>query len=563
MRLAQKAGVWKRWVVPAFVTAYVVTFFLVQAPKIFDYYRVSDDIRQQIYPLHRVRDPQLFKNDLLTQYFRSHTPPAYYYFHYPFAFLIDPVVLSKIAQIGLLAVVLVFLYLIGKCLEDSALGSICVLLFVHSPALSGLTDGGLPRACAVVGVTIFVWGALANRPVWALAATTLSALFYPPIFLVLGPSYVIWALYTRNLRVSWCVGASVVIFVGLYPMVFRAPEIGTTISYAQASTMPEWQATGGRFPFIPIPSLLSLAPAKFVSAIAPATSPHPVIWALTALALYSLASPFLKGQWSAVSRRLSGVRGQESRVRGQGSVARRRSVVSCQLSIVSGILLVVSLVMYEVSSWVAFRMHIPDRTIIYSLPVLGMILLARVPGIARIAGVAAAFVLWGSGFEANLNLWADQQHAAKLYDFVGTLPKEALLAGPPTEMDNIPLFSKRTVYVSDEAAQPLYDRFYEEISRRLKRFYRAYYATDAADLRAFAKETGVRYMLVKSEDFTHEFRRERYYYEPYDSYIKSLITGKNASECVLSNPPARSIVYNDGYYVVVDLSELLANESHE
>ncbi len=59
--------------------------------------------------------------------------------------------------------------------------------------------------------------------------------------------------------------------------------------------------------------------------------------------------------------------------------------------------------------------------------------------------------------------------------------KTLLLAGPPTEMDNIPLFSRRTVYVSDEAVQPLYDRYYRQISERVRHFYDAYYAAGYLD----------------------------------------------------------------------------------
>ena len=47
-----------------FVGAYLLCYLIAQAPKIFDYYRVADDLRQQVYPLYLARDSALFKDDL-------------------------------------------------------------------------------------------------------------------------------------------------------------------------------------------------------------------------------------------------------------------------------------------------------------------------------------------------------------------------------------------------------------------------------------------------------------------------------------------------------------------
>ncbi|HXK59835.1 MAG TPA: hypothetical protein PLP42_08045, partial [Acidobacteriota bacterium] len=325
------------------VLIYILCFGIFQSPKIFDYYRVSDDTRQQIYPLYLARDGQLFQDDLLTRYFRSHTPPFYYYAHYPLAWLIDPVILSKIMQFLLLGVVLRFLYLIGKLVYGPLLGWTLVFLTVHSPALVGLTDGGLPRGWAAPGTVVFVWAVLADRQRIALAAVLVSGLFYPPIFLVLGPSYAVWTL-VRGKASRWDVVGLVLIILGFWPMVFRDPEIGRVVTLAEAELMPEWQV-GSRFPFLPMPSLLSLFSRNFVTSYLPSPGHAFWTWLLVALGISALL-------W-----------------------ARPPLGAPRRLAAALGLPLGFSVVMFEVSRLMAFRLHIPDRNLKYTVPCLGMVLI--------------------------------------------------------------------------------------------------------------------------------------------------------------------------------------------
>jgi hypothetical protein len=525
------------------VGLYLLVFFAVKSPLIFDYYRVSDDIRQQIYPLHRAKSPDLFQNDLLTTYFLSHTPPFYYYFHLPFAYLLDPVVISKVSQFGLLFLQLLFLYLIGRKLHGAILGWLLVFLFMHSPALAGLTDGGLPRGYAAPAATLFVLAALESRIRLALASVTVGGLFYPPILLVLGPAFLVWTAYKRQFT-WWSLPAAGLLAVGIYPMLFRTPEIGRIITLAEASSMPEWQQ-GSRFPFLPVPPAFRLASQYFVAAFSPAS------WA-----------------WLFVGLGAVGLFRSSPRREGRDHL------------VLFGSLIGLCLLMYAVAAHFAFRLHIPDRNFKYTLPVLGMILIGYGifalaesvlrPLLGRLAGreawgtaaagflvVLTAFYFGGSGLQGNLNLWANQRWAAGLYRFVATLPRDAVITGHPMDMDNLPLFSKRTVYVSDEAFQPLYEPYYSEIAGRLRRSYSAYYATDMETLRHFHLETGVRYILVRVEDFGRRFERERYYYDPYDGFIKGLIEGREAEDFLLAAPPSEAVIYRDSYYRLVDLAALI------
>ncbi|MBI4445355.1 MAG: hypothetical protein HY645_05535 [Acidobacteria bacterium] len=508
------------FLLPVFVIGYVLLFFLVQSPKLLDYYRVSDDARQQIYPLYLHIDPTLFQDDLLTRYFRSHTPPVYYYLHYPVVQVVDPIVWSKVAQIALLLVVLVFLFLIGRKLHGAALGWVLVFLFVHARPLSGLTDGGLPRAYAIPALVIFIWACLTDRSKTALGATTLAALFYPPVLLVLGPSFVLWAFLNRRFTV-WAIPAALLVLGGIYPMVARGDEIGRIITHAAAAQMPEWHAEN-RFPYLPPPSILELLPTKLSSALVTKGTVTSWIWMALTVALL----------W------------------------RRREEIRKLQPIL--ILLLASVAMYWIATFLAFRLHIPDRTLIYSLPLVGLLAGAfaftRLPLFPPIL-ILMTLILEGSGLDASLNLWADQRYASRFYQFVSEIPRDAVLAGPPLEMDSIPLFSRRIVFVSDEAAQPLYDAYYREMRRRLQEFYTAYYATDAKAVMDFARRNRVGFMVIKKEDFTFQFNRQKYYHEPYNKHIKQLLRGREAQELFFAHPPECSVIYDDGYLQLVQLDE--------
>jgi hypothetical protein len=548
-----RSGRWGSRIVGLFVVLYVFCFLLAHSPKILDYYRVSDDARQQIYPLHLAQDKELFQDDLLTTYFLSHTPPFYYWAHYPIAMMVDPILISKIAQFTLLAVVLIFLYFTGKLLSGPFLGWSLVFVTIHSPLLAAMTDGGLPRGWAVPGLVVFSWAVLARRPRVALVAVVVSGLFYPPVFLVLGPSYALWTLWRRSWSV-WDAAALVVLGIGFWPIVFRSDEIGTIVTYTQAASMPEWQL-GSRFPFVPTPPLSSLVARNFVVAYLP---------------------PELYSEWAAwllLASALAGLLIQSPRREVPASDRSRLEVAAA-----FGLPLAFSLLMFEISRLVAFRLHIPDRNVKYTLPVLGAVLLTLVlfrvcsfgaskmppryvllrwKGWPAILAVTLAFALGGSGFTGNLNLWADQGWASRLFEFVETLPGDSLLAGPPVVMDSIPLFAKRKVFVSDEAVQPLYVRYYAEISARVRATYGAYYSSDVGTVEEFVETRGVDYMVVQIDDFTHRLHRSRYYWEPYNSYVASLIGSRPASDFVFAQAPEQSIVYDDGYFRIVHLPALI------
>src|SRR3954453_5290224 len=85
---------------------------------------VQDDARQHVFWMARFRDPTLFPNDLIADYFQAVAPAGYKAFYWTFAKLgVDPLFLSKVlpAIIGLVTAYFAFQLFVR--LTDSARGA--------------------------------------------------------------------------------------------------------------------------------------------------------------------------------------------------------------------------------------------------------------------------------------------------------------------------------------------------------------------------------------------------------------------------------------------------------
>jgi hypothetical protein len=84
-----------------------------------------------------------------------------------------------------------------------------------------------------------------------------------------------------------------------------------------------------------------------------------------------------------------------------------------------------------------------------------------------------------------------------LYDFVSTLPKDALLAGDLVQMDNIPLFAHRSVLFSFEITNV--------DESRILAFFDAYYAESSETILGFCRDYGVEYLVVNLQQFSPDY----------------------------------------------------------
>lgn len=107
----------------------------------------------------------------------------------------------------------------------------------------------------------------------------------------------------------------------------------------------------------------------------------------------------------------------------------------------------------------------------------------------------------------------------KVYEFVRTLPKEILLAGEPTIMSGIPLFSQRRVLLRGlfpEADAPILD------------FFNAQYAESPESILHFCRRYDLDYWVIDQTNFTTDYlARQDFFYRPYNDQIVTLVTGRS------------------------------------
>ena len=137
-----------------------------------------------------------------------------------------------------------------------------------------------------------------------------------------------------------------------------------------------------------------------------------------------------------------------------------------------------------------------------------------------------------------------------LYRFLQTLPKDVLIAGHPSLMDNVPTFAKRKAFITEELSLPYHTNLYPIIKERTYDFFKAYYSDNLGKICDFCKIYNIAYIIVDKKHFTESyFIEEHFYLNPFNNYIKNLV--KNKTTFALMNiPQNKKIFEDDGVFVV-------------
>lgn len=239
-------------------------------------------------------------------------------------------------------------------------------------------------------------------------------------------------------------------------------------------------------------------------------------------------------------------------------------------------LLVTSLALFGLAHLVLFKLHLPARYVMYTLPLAAWLILAanmetslaairqRWPvqplqqwlGRAGRRGIilgcmGLCFLYTSSQYFAMSAIQIDPP-TLQLYRYLRTLPKDSLIAGHPLALDHVPLFARRKVLANKALSLPYYTAYYAKVRQRLFAMLAAYYTDDEHQLWRFVQHYGVDYMLVDIRHFAAPFLRGPIYHEPFGSFIhQQLLTQRRFA---LLEVPAAQRVYAAGPYIVVSFA---------
>jgi len=136
-----------------------------------------------------------------------------------------------------------------------------------------------------------------------------------------------------------------------------------------------------------------------------------------------------------------------------------------------------------------------------------------------------------------------------IYEFVGSLPKDVVLAGDLEIMSGIPLFSQRSV---------LFRELHPDINAPILDFFDALYAESPETVLGFCQRYNLSYLVLDRTDFAPDYLAEgNFFYQPYNDMIVEMVAGR--TNFVL---PHLQPVFASGPFVVIkcDAETVLAGK---
>jgi hypothetical protein len=466
---------------------------------------VQDDVRIHIVWFQRFVDPQLFPNDLFARYYQAIQPIGFKGLYWAVAQLgIEPLWFAKILPLCLS--LLTTSYVFGVSLQFLPIPSsafLSTLILNQNIWLKDDLISATPRSFNYLLLAAFLYYVL-NRSLFSCLVTlAIQGVFYPQLMLVeigiLGLRCLCWqgrSIKLVNDRSTWIAaltGCAIGVTVILLFSTGVTQEFGDLVSAADMQTMPEFNSNGRRAYFGVDPLRFWLAGA---SGLRLPLFP-PIIWV-------SLGLPFLLKARSPLTR----------------------SIAHLDLL---GQLALASLGLFALAHLVFPTLYLPSRYTFYSARLImaigaglvlfvlikkGYIWLQATQRNAQkltiqqqiVVGLCGLFAVAVFVIPAIPSLFLDCQNwvmgtAPELYQFLRNQPPTTVVASLTPEANNIPVFTGRSVLVSQELAMPYHARFYQQVQQRLSDLIRAQYSSNLAETQTMLNKYQVDFLLVDNRFF--------------------------------------------------------------
>lgn len=518
----------------ALLAWYAFAFYQNVSPYWFHPGWTTDDATQQIYPFHEVATPGLFAGDIITDVMKGYLAPLHYWICYGVTWLTgDPIMMGHWVMLIQVVGAAGLLFAAVRGMAGSVAACAAVTWMLHSRNMMQRLTGGLPRGWSPAIFAAFLLCASRGSHRGMLCTIGAGILLNPPATLVVALAYgglLVWRAVCgeqtqrRGYRRKLFNYALLAPFFALLTLtvIHRPAQIGQMVSLSVAEQMPEFARPEGRFPFLPFfPASEEIRRFGFEAFVNRFYRADPtfrqLVPALVGISLLVFA--------------------------GIGAM-RRRVTIPAEIAFFG----LAALSVYFLSRIFAFWLYVPNRHL--QIPMAIFFIVALTVGVWRAlhcagSGVAdvrntrirpawpsllgliclASFVVYGSGSglygDANFNYRRDKHGEVTAWLRENT-PPQALVAGHPTHIDDVPLFAARRAYVTTEVAHPFYTRYYAEMKRRLEVVLRAHYSATLEELVALLEPEGVDYFVFKRAEFYPEVLEKATYYPPFQPLVKQL-----------------------------------------
>ena len=526
----------------------------------------NDDVRQQVWPFFRYSDGGFTRDYIGGYYLHAFLPAGYRAVFAAVAHVVDPVTTSKVVPYALFALTLALCALAARRLQGTAAFLGCGLLCLSSGILFARMVGGLPRGFGYPIVALATYGLAAGNVWWVAAAVVAGALFYPAVAVPPGAALALWLLLLprrdRAQAQDWSLArrfaflACVAVVAGLLvlPTALGARRYGRLLTPADARAYPEMMGRYAPEDRAPTEYFFPTFATAFRSGVVGSGPPFIAAWSVRARpnesrVLWSLAAVVALGLPLLCVR----------------SGAARR--LSC--------LLVAACAAFVAAKEFAPYLYLPQRHLLYVVPLLAVVLVpasasafgALLPGgaaryaapaLALAASIAALLALGGT-VAPRTGLYIELPANERVYGFLATLPRSALIAGlPDALMDNVPYVSRRQVLVTYETHQVFHTRYVQEMRRRVRAVVAATFAADYAPIASLRDKFHVTHLVVNRAHYGTAPPR---YFAQFGRELRKAYASCADHSCIIAKGVPAAEVFQQGTIVVLDLSKLPPPES--
>lgn len=562
--------------VGVFAAVYACLFWRNVSPYWFHPDWTTDDALQQSYHFYEVLYPGLFPDDIVNRAMKGYLAPLHYWISYGVTWLTGDVIMMGHWVMLLQALLAAgFLFAAVRYVAGVPAAFFSVAWLLHTRHIMQRLTGGLPRGWSAALLTGYLYFLFSGRHKSLLFLLFCGCLLNPPVTFLLGMSYglylsmrvIIPASRKEYLRpFVWLLLLTPVYGFVTYNVVKRPAEIGNMVSYQQAEQLPEFQRSGGRFPFVPMRNVLHEVKTFGFQAFI--------------TRLYNPGLFWKRNMWWIVSVLLS--------LLFVLTLARKKHLPHLELaSFLAGIFLT-----YFASRFFAFRLYVPDRHLQFPLAVFSIVAFSvfvwgglhrsKCSGGVHKADcsdsglsqawpsfvgliVLACFIYIGSGTglygSANFN-YSRHQRGRLMPWIAANTPKDALIAGHPTLIDPVMLFGMRQGYITTETAHPFYENYLHEVRRRLEIVFRAHYAESLEQFVTLLQLEGIDYFAFKRREFYPERLNDPNYHAPFRALLRELTERDYSLYAFRQLPRGKEgravgvVPFEDGETVLVDIARL-------
>ncbi len=519
-------------------------------------YVVSGDAPQAISWLQRFRYPDAFNNDLLSDLAaQMHGQLGFVFFYRAFAPLVDPLWLSKFVPVVLLAVFAVYTFRLVNQFSTPFAAVLTAGLAIVTPTFLELMAGGHQRAFALPLMMAFLYYVTISAWRRACVALVILALFYPMGFLLGVPTYAMALVvgcrdrdWIATIRAPFAWLAVVTIACGTLLAVKNVyapdPRIGRIVTRAEMTGRPEFYAIG-RTAILPTPGLPEEMADQLVGTVRSLSLGYPaaLLRLATGVSRWALIVPMV----------LVGLLVTLVVFRG---VVRRSLAVPPVLVY----FLIAGVMFHVLADRLLFRLYLPSRYLSYPVQLSGLVMAGLAVGylVASISRTRVRYAVqivllvligWQVGLTRNIGL-IDQSAARPLYEFLQTLPREALIASHPDAADYIPTFARRKVFVNFEQSYPFFDVYWRTMSSRTTSLFDAYYAETREQVYTFCEANGIDYLVVRLRDFDDAYlAHNRIYFQPFERDIRARLISHH--RYALAQVADEDMLFRDGDTFVI------------